>query len=381
MKAPCRVALVLFACWVAVLVAWLAFGAEAATERTHTVQQILRAQKTVSSAAGVTVTPREGQTETTIRRGETIADGTRIDVPAQSNLVIVIVSTGGKSTVTLEPGASVTFVSTGQGELIASSGGGNTIFSVVPRGLDFFRVVGAGEAITAAVHGTVLSVDSANRKVTCTCTRGTVNITKRGYVLIGAARKKASLIDVISAAKRPQVSYKPGPMWHLASFANFAQAESFYARQLRTAQQSDDANAVSAALRNFGYIEDYQGRYAQALRSYGQALAIYRQSGDREGEAGTLLSIGSVEADRGRNDDALHAHQQALALFRQLGDRDGEARTLHGIGRVEESGGRNDDALESYRQALALYRQLGESQNEADARDDISRIKANRGAL
>ena len=62
-------------------------------------------------------------------------------------LVVVIVSSGEKSTVTLEPGSTVTFVSTGTGELVASNGG-KSIFSVVPKALDFFRVQ-SGEALSS----------------------------------------------------------------------------------------------------------------------------------------------------------------------------------------------------------------------------------------
>ena len=47
------------------------------------------------------VTSVAGSSENEIRRDETIADG-RIDVPA--GVVVIVASTGAKSTVTLEPG-------------------------------------------------------------------------------------------------------------------------------------------------------------------------------------------------------------------------------------------------------------------------------------
>ena len=75
--------------------------------------------------------------------GETIADGTRISVPAR--VLVIVTSTGVKSTVTLEPGSSVTFVSTGGGELVTSDAGAS-IFTVLPRSLDFFRVQ-SGESL------------------------------------------------------------------------------------------------------------------------------------------------------------------------------------------------------------------------------------------
>ncbi|HLX25598.1 MAG TPA: hypothetical protein VKR05_01290, partial [Candidatus Cybelea sp.] len=88
--------------------------------RSHTVREILVDGRAVATVTGVTLT-RGTLTAHTLQRGERIADGTRIDVPA--HVAIVVVSTGEKSTTTLQPGASVTFVSTGSGELVSSNRG------------------------------------------------------------------------------------------------------------------------------------------------------------------------------------------------------------------------------------------------------------------
>ena len=83
-----------------------------------------------------------------------------------------------------------------------SSNKGTSRFNVVPHTLDFFRVQ-SGEALTASVHGTEFSVDVANHSVTYDCTRGEVNVTKTGYLLIGQRPVRASFVDVISAVSRP----------------------------------------------------------------------------------------------------------------------------------------------------------------------------------
>src|SRR5271156_2997474 len=282
-------------------------SAAAAVGRAHTVEQILRDGKPVASASDVTVTPRGGKAETAIRLGETIDDGTRIDVPA--HVVLVVVSSGAKSTITLEPGSSVTFVSTGSGELV-SSNGGHAIFSVVPNSLDFFRVQ-SGEALNASVHGTVFSIDTDGGSVTFSCSRGEVNIAKTGYLLIGDKRLKASLIDVISAAQTPQATYQPSSTWYLAKFADFAQAEAFYQSQLLAAQKSGDANAVAAALTNIGIVETNQGSFAQALQSYEQARTLYQEAGSRDGAAWVINDIGYVQGRQGAYTDALQSLAQA----------------------------------------------------------------------
>lgn len=102
--------------------------------RAHAVTRILVERRPVSSVAGVTVT-RGGAVAHSLRLGETIEDGTRISVPAR--VVVTVTSTGEKSTVTLEPGASVTFVSTGAGELVTSNAGASISACCLGRSTSF----------------------------------------------------------------------------------------------------------------------------------------------------------------------------------------------------------------------------------------------------
>ncbi|HEV3195586.1 MAG TPA: FecR domain-containing protein, partial [Candidatus Cybelea sp.] len=295
----------------------LVLAAQTTAVRVHVVQQILFDGRPVGSA-DVTV-KRGGRLERSLQRGETIPDGTRIDVPAQ--VTVVVVSSGAKSKVVLNPGSSVTFVSTGRGELVSTNGGA-AVFSVVPKTLDFFRVQ-SGEVLTASVHGTEFSVDAHSGSVTFACTQGEVNITKTGYLVVGNRRLKASLIDVISAANRPQATYHPTSTWSLAKFANFAQAEAFYQQRLAEAKRSGDANTVNVARLNLGNVQRLRGRYAGALKNFAQALAFYRSEGDGDRQAGAIEGIGLVIYDEDRYAEAFGQFQQALALFQQVGDIDG----------------------------------------------------------
>jgi tetratricopeptide (TPR) repeat protein len=342
----------------------------AASARTHAVQQILRDGKPVDSASGFTLS-HAGIVEHTLRRDETILDGTRIDVPAR--LTVIIVSSGLKSMATLQPGSSVTFVSTGSGELV-SNNAGHVIFHVVTGALDFFRVQ-SGEAITASVHGTVFWMDESKGAVTVSCKSGEVNITKTGYVLIAGKRLKASLIDVLSATKTPRVTYRASATWYLGSFASYPHAEMFYQQQLTAAQQSGDANATGVAFRNLGIIQTLGGQYADALQSHERALAISRTLGDRDGEASALADIGSVERDQSRNEDSLQSYHQAVAIFHTLGDRGGEAQVLSKIGALDEKQGKYADAIRSYGQTLKIFQQLGDTPQAEDAIIGIKRVK------
>ncbi|MBV8530974.1 MAG: tetratricopeptide repeat protein, partial [Candidatus Eremiobacteraeota bacterium] len=398
---------------IAVAVLMTPLSSHAGPLREHVVQQILLDGRPVQSTAGVTVT-RGGITERTLRRGERIRDGTRIDVPA--HVVIVITSTGAKSTTTLEPGASVTFVSTGSGELL-SSNGGRALFSVVPKTLDFFRVQ-SGEALTASVHGTAFSVETG-AAVTFDCREGEVNITKMGYVLIGQRRLQTSLIDVISAAATPQVTYRPSINWTLAAFTNFAQAEAFYRARLGAALHAGDTGAVDAARINLANVLRLEGRYSDALKTYRQALGSYRHGNDRDGEAralegigiirtyenrpdaadsfrdalrlfrsvgdvdgeaGALKDLGVLDTDRTHYRDALRYHEQSLTLYREIGDRAGEARELNNVGIVQRSLSEYGDALRSFRQALTIYRRLNDRDSEATLMAGIGLTQYYQGA-
>src|ERR1700722_15190961 len=206
---------------VALLVGRLSAGAFAET-RSHSVKEILLDGKDVATA-DVVVTPRDTPPRGHLAVGDTIADGTRLDVPA--HVTIIVVSSGEKSTAELQPSSSVTFASTGSGELV-SMGIGKAIFTIVSGTLDFFRVR-TGEAITASVHGTIFSADITTDAVAFACQRGEVNIARTGRIVIGHQRGVATLVDVISSDGNHSVSYSTRARY-LARFADFSEAEVFF---------------------------------------------------------------------------------------------------------------------------------------------------------
>jgi tetratricopeptide (TPR) repeat protein len=349
----------LFGC---ALAGWSITAANAGPEpRGHTVKQILRDGQQVASADGVAVTPPGGKPEATIRQGESIVDGTRVDVPA--HLVVVIVSTGAKSTITLNPGSSLTFISTGSGEYV-SSNGGHVGFSVVPGSLDFFHVQ-SGESLNASVHGTEFSIDADQGNVTFDCTRGEVGIQKTGYLLVGEKSIDVTLSDVISAVHVPSVTYQPQPTWYFAKFANFAEADAFYEAQLVTAQHSGSQAAVAAALFNVGIVELRQGSYVKALPHLQQAYAITQATRDRVGEGRVLTTIAFAQGKLGNYPGALDSSNRAIEIARDVNDLFGEAVSLNGIGTIEYEQGRLVDALQSFRQAFALEHELKNVAGEA----------------
>ena len=349
-------------------------AAHGQTTRSHTVRQILLDGRDVAFATGVTVKAKGAPAQTTIRRNEPIADGTRVDVPA--HVVVVIASTGNKSRATLEPGASITFVSTDKGEILRSNAG-KTLFDVVHNSLDFFRVQ-YGDQITAGVSGTAFSIDARGTTVIVACTSDQVSVAKTGYLQIGTQRKKVTLFDTIVAGQKP-VSYHPSQTWTLGTFTTYAEAENAFRDQLASARTSGNRNAESTTLKNIGNVQEGQGQYAAALQSYQQSLAIKRELGDRDGEARALSGIGIVQADQRQYAAALQSFQQAFALFRELGDRDGEANALNNIGSVQAYQRQYAAALKFYQQSLAIKRELGDRDGEAHSLDGIGNVQEDQG--
>jgi tetratricopeptide (TPR) repeat protein len=344
--------------------------ANAQAARTHTVSRILLDGKQVSSAAGVTVTPRSGPAGKSLRLQERIADGTRVDVPA--HVVVVIVSTGALSTARLEPGASVTFVSTGKGEQVRTNAG-QVFFDVVHDALDFFRVQ-YGNQIVAGVDGTAFSVIAGSKAVTFACRRDAISITKTGFLVIAAQRKKVSLVDTLSA-KQPPLTYAPAPNWVLGTFANYAAAEASFQRQLTVAKNAHDRYAQANALNNIGIAQWYQGQAAAALQSHQQALAFFRALGQRDGQARALDNIGIVQTAQGRYADAQQSYEAALALYRAEGDQDGEANALMNAGIAQRFLEQNAASLDSQQQALKLFRSLNDRDGEANALGNIGIVQ------
>ena len=336
--------------------------AEGQVARTHTVKQVLVRGADVASAQGVTVTLRDGSVTHTLQRGETIADGTRVDVP--DGVVAVIVSTGEKSTVTLEPGSGVTFVSTGQGELVRANHG-KALFEVVHNSLDFFRVQ-YGAQITAGVSGTSFSIDGAKDSVGFACTTDEVTLTRNGHILVGAAREAISLADVISAKGTNSVTYPIGQPY-LAKFATFAQAESFYASAVAAAKQLGDNDAIVAALTNLGHTQTLAGKYAAAVETLDAALSLAQQSNSKEQIARVSLNVAVVQEERNQYADATASATQALNLYRDLGDVDAQAHASTTLASILNRQGQYTVALQSLQSVLQTYQHLGDVHGAAQA--------------
>jgi tetratricopeptide (TPR) repeat protein len=351
-------------------------AANAQAPRNHAVKQILLDGNDVASATGVTVTPSNGKAENVIRRGEALADGTRIDVPAK--IKIILVSTGSKSATTLGPNSSFTIVQTGKGET-STVNRGEVSFSLLHGALDFFHVRG-GQTFTASARGTAFWVDAAGKTSSIKCTSDEVTVSRSGYIQVGFARKPVTLSDVVSAHGRPDASYESGQA-NLAQFANFKQAEDYYRAQVDATRKRGDSTALLAALNNVTYVQIESGNYMAAGATADEALSLAKVGGGKDEEAHALLSAGRTRAAQGNLAQAVQMYETALSLFAMLGDPDGIARADLDIGNARFQEGDRADALDSYEKALSLFEILGDPDGEARAMLDIGNVYNRQGKL
>lgn len=356
--------MMLSAVWSALAVAYAASATPRTGATGHVVARIAQDGRPVAAAPGVVMTSHAGTVTTAIRRGDFIPDGTRVDVPA--HIVVVVAGTSGKSTVVLDPGSSVSFLSTSDsGELLAAHRGRST-YSVVTHSLDFFRVQ-TGESLTAAAHGTAFSVGATDRTLDVRCSRGVVNVVELGYVRIGLSRKPTSLTRPIASSTGHRVVYERRTLWELGRFAAYKDAETWFRAQLAAARRAHDPNAVSVALKNLGNVQTLRGRYLDALRSYAEALLLFRRAGDDDDVARTLNDLAVVERGLSRYASAAGTYSQALTTARRVRDRDSEAGILAGMATLRAVVGDPTGALSLASRAVTIHRLLDD--HVAEARD------------
>ncbi len=245
--------------------AWAAATPVAAQTRVHSVQAIFVDGRRVESAAGITVT-RGGSIQHTLRRGETILDGTRVDVPA--HVEVIIVSTGGKSSATLQPGASITFVSTGLGELVRINAG-HAIFNVVPGTLAFFHVR-YGEKLTMSAAMTTSISEAA-----ASC---------NAHAAIPSTHRLRDCTRAAILAGLGLAQYTAG-RYHRA-FSSYERAFALY-------QLVGDTRDEGRSLESIGAVQEREAEYDAAIASYRRALAFYQQIGD-------AASVTALEQDIAR---------------------------------------------------------------------------------
>jgi tetratricopeptide (TPR) repeat protein len=333
----------------ATLVAFGDAGAGAAV-RQHVVTEI-HTQPGATRFATVTL-PSGGPKALAVR--QRLPDGARIDVPL--GLTVVIASTDAKSTTTLRPDTSFTFVETGAGER-SSMAHGSALFSVVHGALNFFQVK-YGQTFTASARGTVFSVDTSGRKVTFACKRGAVDVgyaarlqideasgpgraTARQSSETSAAAASARshvvrTVDVITPARTASVSFAADAPTPAKTFRSPTEAQVLYDAQLTLARESGDPERIASALNNRGVLYDDKGDYDRALETFNEAIRLnpldavtfynradvyynkldYKQAIADDDEAIRLdPKFADAYSDRGDAYDLLRNYDRALADY------------------------------------------------------------------
>ena len=285
---------------------------------------------------------------------QTLPDGARVDVPV--GVTVVIASTDAKSTTTLRPDTSFTLLSTGAGERSSVAHGG-ALFSVVHGALDFFTVK-YGSTFTASARGTEFSFDTAGRKVTFACRRGTVDVAYAARLQIGSATAEPSrtaaprsrssaqtappvtasaesaikAVDVIAPAGTPSVSFALDVPDYVQRFDTAAAALEFYDAKLLLAIQSRDPQRIAAAYNNRATVEYEQDAKDRALADYAEAIradprdaiAFYNRGNLYRVKGDSARAIADYDAAIGLDSNYAVAYNNRGLARENMGDYDKE---------------------------------------------------------
>ena len=305
-----------------------------------------------------TMTLPHGRPQTLAVR-QSVPDGARIDVPP--GVVVVIASTGSKSTTTLRPDTSYTALSTGQGE-VSRVGHGSALFSVVHGALDFFQVK-YGTTFTASAKGTVFSVNASAGAVTFACERGRIDIGYSARLQIAsgakapatradpAARTAAPVVaephvravQTITPTTKRSVTFSDGAPEAIARFGSADEAETAYRRELAAAKSTGDQQRIAGAYNNLGIVEAARGASAAAIRDFDDGLRYDSR------DAILYYNRGIARADNHDDAGALTSYDTAIEIAPAFSD----AYTNRGVVRA----GRRDfsRAIRDYDTALSFH--------------------------
>ena len=240
-----------------------------------------------SAAAQVQILlPSESAPRKGVTLGEVLADGTRIDSPPR----VTVILQAARDTIQVNPGASVTLVSTGAG-VTARVNAGEAGFEDLP-GLSFFKAL--AKQVLAQARGTKFIVRANDQGVTISCDAGAVDVSYAATVKIQASNGQTTTpVQTFavwnSANSSTIVAASPAGIVETATVtansgshtfsqdavkpvASLADALQTYQVTLRTTASSQDADAKAIAYNNVGVLDLLSGNLASALDNLTKAI-------------------------------------------------------------------------------------------------------------
>ncbi|MGM0550516.1 MAG: tetratricopeptide repeat protein [Bacteroidota bacterium] len=153
----------------------------------------------------------------------------------------------------------------------------------------------------------------------------------------------------------------------------YAQAESFFFDQLKSARQLGDSSEIASALTNLGIIKRHNGKYPKALDYYQKALAIKQQAGDSSGISSVYNNIGVLYEALNLPSKAMEYYKQSLIIEKHHANAEGIATSWLNIGALFPALGKPDSAKFYLMRCINLSDSLGFSIIEEMAHESLAK--------
>jgi len=144
-------------------------------------------------------------------------------------------------------------------------------------------------------------------------------------------------------------------------------AEGLFVRALEAAERSGDTRALSRTLLFSGWASYNRDDFAGAEAVWQRALDMARADHDRWAETRALTSLSVAIADQDRSEDAATLAKEALAVATDLGDEFSMGVANVQVGRMLRYLGQAADALPYFERGIAIFEERGARWELADA--------------
>ena len=159
-----------------------------------------------------------------------------------------------------------------------------------------------------------------------------------------------------------------------------AAAEQNLQHAITIASRRQDQRHQAIASAFLGHVQRALHRFDASAAHYATARDIYRRRGHVRGTAWAAYDLGLLALERGQLSVAESSLRQALSLFRDVDYEWAVAVTACALADVLSAAGRIDEPSDLYGQALVLHEEMGDLRGKAQVIEGIACVCLARGA-
>ncbi len=259
------------------------------------------------------VPPQRNPVPLPVSRGQELAEGVEIGVPAR--VVLVLVTANGNR-IELSPDTRFTVLRVGATGEVHQVLEGSARFDV-ERALSFFNV--EFNRFVALVRGTTFEVQALPGGAGAAQVQsGRVAVQRDVPTLMADTARAVDMVEHDQLDARTRQAQAWPAQEPLRRYTHSSEAMALYTAELRAAQGTADRDRQLAALNNIGLTWLARGIPAEATGAFNQMLALTRDGRDEPWRARALNNLGAAALEAGNDKAAVDHLQAALASNRSL---------------------------------------------------------------